>query len=111
MSTRAVITFRDEDESFSVYQHFDGDPATVAANVDLAKEYAWPLPRFEACDFAAAYIRATKKSGGNIYFSNGAESHDDLLHAYVVSLNVETGYPEAHLSVKGFFGLTQGGES
>lgn len=100
MGTRAVITFKDEHDTFCVYQHWDGDPNTITENILAAQEYAWPLPRFEAAEFAAAYIAATKKKGGgdnqggNIYFARGAKFHCDLSYNYVVTekdgkLNIE----------------------
>ena len=95
MGTRAVITFKEGCESHAVYQHWDGDPTTVAENINRAKAFAWELPRFEADDFAAAYVAATKgKGGGNIYFSRGAPYHGDLSYSYIVTcpngeLNVE----------------------
>lgn len=100
MGTRAVITFKDGQDTFSVYQHWDGDPDTVTENILKAQEFAWELPRFEAAEFAAAYIAATKgerkgEGGGNIYFSKGAKQHGDLSFNYVVTekdgkLNIET---------------------
>ena len=69
MGTRAIIEFADvRDErpgnGFLVYQHWDGDPVTVRTNVLAALPLAWPLPRFEADEFAAAYIAANKKREG-----------------------------------------------
>lgn len=85
MSTTAVITFKDGDDSFAIYQHYDATPLAVAVAVFRARQFAWPLPRFEAGDFAAAYIRASKVGGGNIYLSNGG--HIDLAFSYIVTRN------------------------
>lgn len=85
MGTRAVITFKDEDSTFCVYQHWDGDPETITENILAAQEYAWELPRFEADEFAAAYVRASKSGEGNIRFTKGAKYHGDLSYNYVVT--------------------------
>lgn len=86
MSTRAVITFKDEHDEFSVYKHHDGYPDGVMPAITAAKELAWDLPRFEACDFAAAFIAANKrKRGGGIYCTTGPDAHGDLAYHYVVT--------------------------
>ena len=76
MSTRAVYTFRDGQEEFHVYKHFDGYPSGAVEFIEEAKKHAWTLPRFEADEFAAAFVSANKSinspgnscvvSGGNI---------------------------------------------
>ncbi len=74
MSTNALIEFYeiDSDRSFYVYQHWDGNPNGVAHALADALPYAWPLPRFEADDFAAAFVAGNKpKKGGHIRMSNG----------------------------------------
>lgn len=61
MSTRAVYTFKDSDGSaFHVYKHHDGYPTGAAQWLIAAKALAWPLPRYEADDFAAAFVAANK---------------------------------------------------
>ena len=85
MGTRTVLTFKDRHDSYSVYQHYDGYPTTVLPSLKDAKEYAWDLPRFEASDFAAAFIAANKqKGGGNIYFTDSYKSHSDLEYRYEI---------------------------
>jgi hypothetical protein len=68
-------------EHYSVYRHQDGYPDSehgVLATLAQALSYAWPLPRFEADDFAAAIIAAWKKPGGGyIRMSEGRDAHDD----------------------------------
>ena len=92
MSTRAVITFYDADddtEMYSVYQHSDGYPDGVLPNMVAAAEYAWPLPRYEPMDFAAAYIAANKdKGGGGIYCTSG--NHSDIDYRYHVRFDRKT---------------------
>jgi hypothetical protein len=92
MSTRAacVVTVVEGNEHFSVYRHCDGYPEGdhgVMATLAKALPYAWPLPRFEARDFAAAIIAAWKQpGGGNVYCTTKAEHHGDLAYIYTVSL-------------------------
>jgi hypothetical protein len=62
MSTRAMYTFRSADgsEEHHVYVHSDGYPTGAAEKIVAALEYAWPLPRYEADEFAAAFVAANK---------------------------------------------------
>jgi hypothetical protein len=106
MSTRSTLTVRDRkdgSEAYSIYRHSDGYPDTphgVLKTLRQALSYAWPLPRYEAMDFAAAIIAAWKKpattiiyrsgekgyivQGGNIYFTNGREAHGDTEYHYEI---------------------------
>jgi hypothetical protein len=86
MGTRTVLTFKDKHNSFSVYHHYDGYPEHILPAIEAAKEFAWDLPRFEASDFAAAFIAANKqKGGGNIYMTDSYESHSDLEYRYDIT--------------------------
>lgn len=87
MGTRAVITFKDEFGSVSVYQHWDGDPETVVANIKgtFAVGKCWRWPRWEADEFAAAYVATNKSGEGNIRLTKGARSHGDLSYSYTVT--------------------------
>ena len=88
MGTRTVLTFKDKHDSFSVYQHYDGYPEYVLPAIEAAKEFAWDLPRFEASDFAAAFIAANKqKGGGNIYLTTSHKGHMDLDYRYEIEGN------------------------
>lgn len=90
MSTRCVVTVIDGMNTFHIYRHNDGYPDTesgVLATIPLAFEFAWSLPRFEASDFAAALIRAWKKTGGgDIYCIEDFNSdlHDGLAYRYEI---------------------------
>ena len=88
MGTRASITFEDAHNSFTIYQHWDGDPETIARNVERSKMFAWNLPRFEASDFAAAYVAANKERGGNIRLLQQQESYDTQ-HDYLVTCETD----------------------
>ena len=85
MSTRAVVTIRDERDTFHIYTHFDGYPEYQVKRINDALVFAWKLPRFEAMDFAAAFVRGAKECGGNIYFTKGPENHSDLEYKYIVT--------------------------
>lgn len=89
MGTRAVISFYDKDEQKTfchVYQHGDGYPEGVWDTLNLAKPFAWEWPRYEAMDFAAAFIRGNKEErGGGIYITKGPKYHWDLAYSYAVS--------------------------
>ncbi len=88
MSTRCVITVKDEDGEFALYRHSDGYPDGehgVLAGLTSALPYAWSLPRFEADDFAAAIVRAWKQNGGNIRLTSGKDAHGDIEYHYLVT--------------------------
>jgi len=58
MSTRAIYTFRANQEEYHVYKHMDGYPTGAAQNIAAALAWAWNLPRFEPDQFAAAFVAA-----------------------------------------------------
>lgn len=71
MSTRAIYRFKDKYKSITVYKHHDNYPSGALWFIQRALEYAWELPRFEADEFAAAFVAANKgKGGGNIRLGN-----------------------------------------
>lgn len=68
MSTRGCYRFTDGGSNqgpFTVYKHSDNYPYTEhggIAAIAKAVDYAWGLPRFEADEFAAAFVSANKPS-------------------------------------------------
>jgi hypothetical protein len=65
MSTRACYRFIDPDEPvevITVYKHGDGYPEGAVCWITKALKFAWALPRFEADEFAAAFVAANKDS-------------------------------------------------
>ena len=66
MSTRAVYTFTDNRNVFHVYKHHDGYPMEAARSILAALPLAWPLPRFEPDEFAAAFVAANKSQPGGV---------------------------------------------
>jgi len=84
MGTRAVYTFIGEDGRHSVYKHWDGYPTWTWRFIANALELAWPLPRFEADEFAAAFVAANKKQPGDVRLTYGPDAHGDLAYRYEV---------------------------
>ena len=68
MSTRGIYHFRDdkESETYHVYKHHDNYPSGAYGFIKAALTRAWPLPRFEADEFACAFIAANKESAGGV---------------------------------------------
>ena len=70
MSTRAMYTFFEddvpEDERFNVYKHHDGYPSGGLDAIAFATQKAWELPRYEADEFAAAFVAANKNRSGGV---------------------------------------------
>lgn len=64
MSTRACYRFIDPQAAavVTVYKHSDGYPEGAVCWITKALNFAWTLPRFEADEFAAAFIAANKSS-------------------------------------------------
>jgi len=68
MSTRGVYSFIDNDpewgmgdgRTYHVYKHSDNYPTRAAKSIKQALIFAWHLPRYEADEFAAAFITANK---------------------------------------------------
>ena len=88
MGTRAVYTFNDGDDKFHVYKHWDGYPEGAALFFMKAIPYAWGGTRFEASEFAAAFIAGNKpKDGGDVYLTKGPNAHGDLEYVYELYQN------------------------
>jgi hypothetical protein len=66
MSTRACYRFIDENGTWTVYKHHDGYPEGAVDFITAALDYAWPLPRFEADEFAAAFVAANKQGARDL---------------------------------------------
>jgi len=84
MSTRAVYTFIDTNKKYHVYKHHDGYPSGALEFIARAQVHAWPLPRFEADEFACAFISANKSEAGGMYLTDTYESHGDLAYRYEI---------------------------
>lgn len=91
MSTRAVVSISDPGgtgDTFHIYTHSDGYPEYQVVRIADAIPFAWPLPRFEAMDFAAAFVRGSKEHGGGVYLTPDWKRHGDLEYRYEVSPRV-----------------------
>ncbi len=60
MSTRGCYTFKDENDTLHVYRHSDNYPRGAVEAIKAALPFAWELPRFEADEFAAAFVAGNK---------------------------------------------------
>jgi hypothetical protein len=84
MGTRAVYTFIDADERHSVFKHWDGYPRGACQFIARTLPLAWQLPRFEADEFAAAFVAANKTEAGGVRLTSGPEAYGDLEYAYEI---------------------------
>lgn len=85
MSTRATYEFKDEYDSFTIYRHHDGYPEGAYQWIANARKFAWPLPRFEASDFAAAFCAGNATpGGGGVGITTGRDAHGDTVSHYVI---------------------------
>ena len=93
MSTRAMYTFMDNSTTVHVYKHHDGYPEGAIDFIGASIPYAWELPRFEASDFAAAFVAANKHNGGGGVRLCGTDIKDpwdfacDVEFHYTITLN------------------------
>ena len=82
MSTNALIhivepsyTFDGPETVYTIYKHFDGYPSGVQSMIEDALKIAWPLPRFEADEFAASFVAANKTRSGDVRLVNPDEAN------------------------------------
>jgi len=103
MSTRGLYTFIDNDGQYHVYVHSDNYPDGEHGGVNkinrtLAK--AWPLPRFEADEFATAFIATVKDGPGGVRLTLGETwqkaAPADIEYHYVVSMKGSALYVEVY---------------
>lgn len=84
MGTRAVYTFKSHGEAFAVYKHWDNDPLCASQFISQACLKAWDLPRFEADEFAAAFVAANKEKQGDVRLIKSARQCGDAAYFYEV---------------------------
>jgi len=77
MSTNALIYVVEQsdvidgpDKTYVIYKHWHGHPQGVQTMIERALTLAWPLPRFEADEFAASFIAANKTGSGDVRLVN-----------------------------------------
>lgn len=102
MSTRACYQFRDADGLYVVYKHHDGYPGFPGGHghIAAAARLAWALPRFEADEFAAAFVAANKSDAGGVRLLNVPSLSDwracapvDIEYVYDVDGTADAGGP------------------
>lgn len=89
MGTRAIIQFKDENSTHSVYQHWDGYPPHVVTSLHKLFSEAklvWTLPRFEADEAAAGFVAQEKTGQGNIRLASNDRETWDYAYQYVVEM-------------------------
>jgi len=85
MSTRAMFCFKDTEKTIFIYNHHDGYPSGAAQAISDAILFAWELPRFEADEFAAAFVAANKPRGGGIRIASSPDGYG-VEYLYTVSM-------------------------
>lgn len=89
MSTRATFTFVDNiGTEVTIYKHYYGYPlgAAIALHKTIQSGLAWPGGRFEADEFAAAFVAANKDGPGGIrIFQRWDQALDIKWHYRIVS--------------------------
>lgn len=86
MSTRGIYIFKDKDGSeFHVYKHHDNYPSAACEFLADALTKAWPLPRYEADEFACAFIAANKDSGGEVRLISHGVTDMGQDYTYIVT--------------------------
>lgn len=94
MGTRAVYSFFDnydpsltfqKEMGYHVYKHWDGYPEGAAGFFANTLEKAWKLPRYEADEFAAAFVAVNKgEGGGNVRLCHSQIEKYDIEYVYEI---------------------------
>ncbi len=91
MGTRCVVTFVEESfgecREFSVFKHWDGYPSNMIPLIQKSLDKAWKLPRYEADEFACAFIATAKDSSGDVRLTTSPDAHGDLDYTYRVFMH------------------------
>lgn len=89
MSTRACYVFKDGYGAHIVYKHHDGYPSGAVGFIAAARKAAWSLPRFEANEFAAAFVAANKTDPGGVRLVGNGDwrvlSPGDIEYVYIIT--------------------------
>jgi len=87
MSTRSIVTIKDETDTVHIFKHYDGYPEGIADAIQntVKSGLAWDLPRFEADEFAAAFAAANKTQGGGIRIVSKRRAFCDVEYGYTVT--------------------------
>jgi hypothetical protein len=107
MSTRAIYSFKSADSAdpvIHVYRHYDGYPSGAVDWISAALKLAWPLPRYENDEFAAAFVAANKDGPGSVRLISGKEPHEfaaDIEYLYEIEPRDEAAASENFLQPRG----------
>lgn len=106
MGTRGVYTFKEKGVLFHVYSHWDNYPTGGAQKLQLTltSGKAWTLPRYEADEFAAAFIATNKNTSGNIRLQKGRTSATDVEFGYTIWPDPKTHQLMLEVSATDFWG-------
>ena len=87
MGTRTTLKFYDKGTSnnYYVYKHWDGYPSNIVKCIEDSLKYAWELPRFEADEFATAFISANKSNAGDIRYTHSHQMNADTDYRYNIT--------------------------
>lgn len=84
MATRAVYSFKDYDNIFYVYKHWDGSPNTAIQFIKNGIAFGQHTSSFEASDLATSFIASNKKGAGDIYLTHHYGDHGDIEYRYEI---------------------------
>jgi hypothetical protein len=111
MSTRAIFTFIDHEDytylgknrsfrdTFHVLKSFDGHPAGAFKSIKNSLRLAWELPRFEADEFAAAFVSSNKIGRGEVSLTNYHNTSD---FPECIDYHYEITFKDSALFIKAF---------
>lgn len=86
MTADTVITFRDLKSRFSVYRTFEDKQISVYDLFDITKKYTGELSKYDAGEFAAAFIAVAKKTKGEIRLIEPHAQQEYSIYCYEVYL-------------------------
>jgi hypothetical protein len=98
MSTRAAYSFKDQNDEFHIYGHCDGYPSGAVDMIQAAIAKGWSWPRFEAGEFAAAFVAANKTGEGEIRIIRHYAHIGDLDYRYEISQKRGAAGPYLHVA-------------
>lgn len=106
MGTRGVYTFKEKGATFHVYSHWDNYPTGGAQKLQATvnSDKVWKLPRYEADEFACAFIAVNKLDGGNIRLQKGRASATDVEFGYTIWPDPKTHQLMLEVSATVFWG-------
>ena len=106
MGTRGVYTFKEKGQAWHVYVHWDSYPTGGAQKLHATvnSDKVWKLPRYEADEFAAAFIAVNKIDGGNIRLQKGRTSAIDVEFGYTIWPDPKTHQLMLEVSATDFWG-------